>query len=82
MELINEILKYLEQFIKQSDCWDNHYARQTRAIFTTLCLIGNIDADTKVCDDILSRLYEMRVSACETEETYEDFENFMLELIV
>lgn len=76
-----ELLKYLKQFMLQSN-WDyENTPKQARALFTTLCLIGNIDADTRECDEILYALYaESDIS--ELDIAYGDFENFMLELIV
>lgn len=73
--------KYLEQFILQSDWLNENAPEQARAIFTTICFVGNIDADTRKCDNILLHLYNVSAMK-EIDITYEDFENFMVELIV
>ena len=59
---------------------DGNTARQARAIFTTICFVGNVDADTADCDDMLHVLY----NECSMEDfvDYDDFESFMIELIV
>lgn len=53
---------------------------QLRAIFTTLCCVSDIEADTKTCDDILRKLY----AAGQIDKIlgYDDFENYMLACIV
>lgn len=53
---------------------------QARAIFTTICLVGNIDADTRPCDEMLATLYWR--AALEEIIDYDDFEKFMIELII
>jgi hypothetical protein len=61
--------------------WNNgNTAKQARAIFTTLCFVGNIDADTYVCDNILLKLYNE--TGMEEIMEYDDFEMFMIELII
>ena len=52
---------------------------QTRAIFTTLCFVGYIDADTAECDNILLALYNE--AAMEEIMEYDEFEMFMVSLI-
>ena len=75
-ELLNYLIDYM---IKEN--WENKNVKeQVRAIFTTICCIGDIEADTKECDEILSTLYWR--SALEYLIEYEEFEDFMLELIV
>ena len=76
----NELFNYLKSFMIES-CWDNgNTAEQARAMFTTLCFVGNIDADTMECDNILLDLYNK--AAMENLIDYDDFESFMIELIV
>lgn len=75
------LLRYLEQFMVQTNWDDENAPEQIRAIFTTLCFIGHIDADTKECDDILFTLYS-KADISELDISYEDFTNFMLTLIV
>lgn len=81
-----ELLTYLEQFMIQNDWCDKYTKEQARAIFTTICLVGNIDADTAECDGILSYMYDaagvVEVSDFDDLAEYDDFKNYMLALIV
>ena len=75
-----ELRKYLEQFLIQNN-WDDEYAKeQARAIFTTVCLMENIDADTSKCDSILAHLFVK--AAIDDIVSYDEFENYMVKLIV
>lgn len=76
----NELLNYLIDYMIQENWENKNVKEQARAIFTTICCVGNIEADTKECDEILSTLY-LR-SDLEYLIEYEEFEDFMLELIV
>ena len=76
----NKLLDYLFDFMIQENWENKNVKEQARAIFTTICCIGDIEADTRECDEILSMLYWR--SALEELIEYEEFENFMLELIV
>lgn len=75
------LYNYLEQFMIQSNWADENTPEQARAIFTTLCFMCNIDADTKECDDILFALH-WKSDLCSLDIKYEEFESFMLKLIV
>lgn len=80
-EKIKELSKYLEGFIIQSNWLDTHVPEQARSIFTTICFVGNIDADTRECDNMLVYLYDVAcIEDCDV--SYEEFESFMVELIV
>ena len=75
-----EILEYLEQFMFHTNWDDENTPEQARSLFTTICLMENIDADTSECDKILSHLYWL--SELEEIIEYEDFVNFMVKDIV
>ena len=76
----NELFNYLKSFMDGGGWHDGNTAEQARAIFTTLCFVCNIDADTMECDRLLWSLY---TAACMDEIVeYDDFETFMIELIV
>lgn len=76
-----EILKYLNQFLIQSNWLGENVPEQARALFTSWYLMENVDTDTKKCDTTLLMLYDN--AALETVDvTYEEFENFMVGLIV
>ena len=76
----NELLNYLIDYMIQENWENKNVKEQARAIFTTICCIGNIKAGTKECDEFLSTLYWR--SALEYLIEYEEFEDFMLKLIV
>lgn len=77
----NKLFKYLENFMIQNNWLDEYTPKQARAVFTTICLVKNIDADTGACDDMLLELYN-KADMESIDISYEDFENYMVELIV
>ena len=68
-----EVYKYLRSFMIQNE-WDNIH-EQARCIFTTLCLMEQINSRTSLCDKLLATLYSD--AAMEYIMTYNSFENFM-----
>ena len=81
-----KLIEYLKNFLNQNDWCDNHTKEQARSIFTTLCLIEYIDADTDECDEILYYVYEASdiVETIEFDDyaDYGSFKSYMLKLIV
>lgn len=76
-----QLFNYLENFMIQNNWLDEYTPKQARAIFTTICLVGNIDADTAACDNMLLELYN-KADIKSIDISYDDFEEFMIELIV
>lgn len=76
-----QLFEYLEDFMIQNNWLDEYTPKQARAIFTTICLVGNIDADTAVCDNMLFELYN-KAYIESIDINYDDFEEYMIELIV
>ena len=76
----NELFNYLKSFMVGSNWVEGNTAEQARAIFTSICFIGYIDADTAECDNMLRTLYEE--AAIEDIIEYDEFEAYMIELIV
>lgn len=76
----NKLFDYLETFMLTNEWLCGNTPKQARAIFTTLCFVGWIDADTAECDNILHTLYTD--TSMENIMEYEEFESFMIELIV
>ena len=76
----NELFRYLKTFMLTNEWVQGNTPKQARAMFTTLCFVGWIDADTAECDNILLTLY----NECGMEDImeYDKFESFMIELIV
>lgn len=77
----DELFKYLESFMIQNNWLDEYTQKQARAIFTTICFVGNIDADTAACDNMLLELYN-KADMESIDISYDDFEEFMIELMV
>ena len=75
------IYKMLAHLIAQSDWDDGNTALQIRALFTTICIICGMDADTSSCDYLLNLIYK-NLSIGGATVDYGKFENFMLVLIV
>ena len=75
-----KLFNYLKSFMIGSEWHNGNTAEQARAIFTTICFVGNIDADTAKCDNMLLDLYNE--AAMEYILDYDDFESYMIELIV
>lgn len=76
----HELFNYLKSFMIGSNWNDGNTAKQARAMFTTFCFVANIDADTMDCDAFLWILY----TETDVKDVikYDDFEAFMIELIV
>jgi len=80
-ELKEQLKEYLFTFMIETECeWgDENVPEQARAIFTSLCFLGSIDADTAECDRILYDLYSQ--SAIEDLIEFDAFDLFMCSLI-
>lgn len=72
-----EFLNYIIDFAMDTEWEDLKRREQLRALFTSWCFIFGIDADTKECDDTLGVIC-FRAAF----EMVEEFENYMVELIV
>lgn len=75
------IYKWLKIFINHSDWININMQEQARALFTTLCIIGDVEADTSICDNMLLELYN-NLGTQNIDIQYNDFENFMVGLMV
>ena len=82
----NELVEYLKEFLLQNSWCEKYTKEQARAIFTTICLTQDIDADTAECDNILSYVYDNSdiVETIEFDElaTFSAFQSYMIGLIV
>lgn len=76
-----ELFKALKQFLSENDWLDGNVPEQARAIFTTLCIVCHINADTAPADRMLMELY----TGCGLESSgmeYDRFDRFMCGLVV
>lgn len=55
----SEYLSYICDFVFGGGWEDYNAKEQIRALFTSYCLIFNIDADTYLCDLSLKNIYEV-----------------------
>ena len=80
-DMLNHMFDFLKEFML-CNSWDNgNVPQQAMAMFTAICVMGDIEADTSGCDNLLWELY--RDCAMEdTEMSYDEFVNFMVGLIV
>lgn len=74
-----KLVDYFKNFLSQSNWDDENIPAQARSLFTSICLIARIDADTALCDRLLKMSY---LWLPDRKPPYEDYENFMLEFIV
>lgn len=80
------LVEYLKDFLIQNNWCEKYTKEQARAIFTTICLTQDIDADTAECDNILSYVYDASdiVEVLEFDDlaTFSAFQSYMIGLIV
>ena len=81
-ELSKQLLDYLISFLEsnENEDFDECFARQARAIFTTLCLYEDVDVDTITYDRLLKRIYD--TGNISEQISYEGFDAFMCEMLV
>ncbi len=80
-QIAETIYKRLKTFMIESNWLDNNTPEQARALFTTLCFIGDINPDTAICDNMLLELYND--SDMESVDiSYDEFDLYMCELLV
>lgn len=75
-----KFLNYICDFMKSGGWEDCNIKDQTRALFTSYCLIFGIDADTHICDISLKSIYD--TGRLEEFVNYEEYERFMIQYIV
>lgn len=79
--MIKELFEQLKQFITEHGWYSNeNIPQQARAMFVTICMVGDIEADTCMAENMLLDLYCN--TGLESLMEYEDFENYMYEYIV
>ena len=79
-DMLNEMFDYLKSFMIES-YWEDAAKEQSRAIFTTICLMGDIRVDTSGCDNLLHELWS-DAAIGDLGVDYDEFENYMVGLIV
>lgn len=69
-------------FLENNDWFDINVKEQARAIFTTICVVWDINADSGDCDTMVEHLYYVAGLDKDDLITYEDYYDYMVELIV
>ncbi len=80
---MKEVLYNLLETVTRNTNWNDFRTdgEQARAVFTTICLALDYEADTAVTDGILLKLYNDYIDGvCNI--NYEMFENYMVENII
>lgn len=75
-----EYLRYIISFSTDIGWEDGKSKEQIRALFISFCFIFRIDADTRECNDTLWLIYHD--ANLTNLVDYEDYEAYMVELIV
>lgn len=76
---------FMFEFIDSHEWTEPNFKEQLRALFMTICLIGNVDADTSLCDKMTLEMYEKlfkRDIDQRIDLSYDDFVNYMVQYIV
>lgn len=68
------IYNRIREYVRTNYC----SKEQMRSMFTTICLVGKIEADTNICDEILNELYSYASYGMNNDEYF----NYMLAEIV
>ena len=79
------IAKYIDDFVRHAEHFDNIFFTRLSCMFTTLALMCNLEADTHVCDDLILSLWNEISVNCNlhyTSEDYDAFYNLMVQWIV
>lgn len=74
------LLNHIISFAISNNWEDENVPEQIRAFFTTWAFLFHIDADTHSCAQALGVIYTL--AGLDKIISYDDYENFMLELIV
>ena len=79
--MVKELYGKLKHFMITENWYSNeNIPRQARAMFVTICIVGDIEADTNEAENLLLDLY--CTTGIENLMEYEDFEKFMYEYMV
>ena len=83
------VVKYIENFVKHEESFDKMFFNQLSCLFTTVALMCGIDADTSTCDDLVFALWTDIYKYSDSynngkfgDEDYDDFYNDMVQHII
>ena len=72
--------QFMYDFVNKVEQYDELWADQLRSLFTSVCLVCGIEADTYRCDRMLEYIYDTISHMIDID--YKDFYNRMVEYIV
>lgn len=72
--------QFMYDFVNEAEQYDELWADQLRSLFTSVCLVYGIEADTYRCDRMLEYIYDSISHIIDI--SYENFYNDMIKYIV
>lgn len=78
--MVDKLYEYLKGFMIHNNWYDENISEQARAIFTTICIVGNLDVDTSKVDEMMNDLYYRAAMECIM--GFDEFEDFMYKYLV
>mgnify|MGYP006396840389 FL=1 len=82
---VENVVKFVGDFVKQEERFDSIFFDRLSCIFTTVALMCDIGADTYACDTLIKGLWDDIKANCNkdfTNKDYDAFYNFMVKWIV
>ena len=82
---VENIVKFVDDFIKQEERFDSIFFDRLSCIFTTVALMCDVDVDTYACDTLIAGLWddiESNWNKDFTNQDYYKFYDFMVKWIV
>ena len=82
---VENVVKFIDDFIKQEERFDSIFFDKLSCIFTTVALMCDIDADTYACDTLIAGLWDDVKANCDEDLTsmkYDVFYDWMVKWIV
>lgn len=82
---VDNVIRFIDDFVKKEEHFDSMFFEQLSCMFTTVALMCDIDSDTYACDTLIKELWEDIESNCDadfTSEDYDAFYNLMVRWIV
>lgn len=82
---VENVVKFISDFVKNEEHFDSIFFNRLSCIFTTLALMCDVGANTYVCDTLMAGLWddiEANYNKILTNKDYDAFYNAMVKWIV
>ena len=79
------VVRFIDDFVKKEEHFDSIFFNRLSCMFTTLALMGGIDADIHICNALIKEWWQDIEANCDvdfTSEDYDAFYNLMIKWIV